>query len=245
MQCIKFAPKSLIFNYLCRGHLNNSYRIIEYYKEYTKQKKKHKKFSLGIFHYRGQASCSRACLCVWFAIYIREQSQHLAHSLDVRCGARSYGAAPNKNVKECERKWIRNEWKMNKSATYRIKKSKQTLNFRPNVEGSSCVRCGFLPKIPANFLEMHDDMQVFGNFQEKHLNWCLALHFCTQKWPPFPKDMTTKALYGSKSANGLAVARFLVAGGTSIRPWNPTWLTARFCWFHHFAPSGEDFLYLI
>ena len=104
MPCIKFALKSLIFNYLCRGHLNNSYRIIEYYKEYTKQKKKHKKILAWNFHYRGRASCSRACLCVWFAIYIREQSQHLAHSLDIRCGAMTYGAAPNKNVKECERK---------------------------------------------------------------------------------------------------------------------------------------------
>lgn len=235
----------MIFNYLCRGHLNNSYRIIEYYKEYTKQKKKHKKFSLGIFHYRGRASCSRACLCVWFAIYIREQSQHLAHSLDVRCGARTYGAAPNQNVKECERKWIRNEWKMNKSATYRIKKSKQTQNFRANVEVSSGVRGGFRPKIPARFLEMHDYMTVFGNFPEKHLHWHFVLHFCVQKWPPFPKAMTTKVLERPKSANGMAVARFLVAGGTSIRPWNPTRLTARFCWFLPFAPSGEDFLYLI
>ena len=70
---------------------------------------------------------------------------------------------------------------MNKSATYRIKKSKQTLNFRPNVDGSSGVRGGFRPKFRVKFLEMHDDMQVFGNFQEKHLNWCLALHFCVQK----------------------------------------------------------------
>ena len=70
---------------------------------------------------------------------------------------------------------------MNKSATYRIKKSKQTLNFRPNVEASSCVRGVFRPQIWAKFLEMHDDMQVFGNFQEKHLNWCFALHFCVQK----------------------------------------------------------------
>ena len=53
---------------------------------------------------------------------------------------------------------------MNKSATYRIKKSKQTQNFCPNVDGSSGVRDGFRPKIPANFLEMHDYMQVFGNF---------------------------------------------------------------------------------
>lgn len=70
---------------------------------------------------------------------------------------------------------------MNKSATYRIKKSKQTLNFRPNVGGSSGVRCGFRPKIRVKFLEMHDDMQVFGNFQEKHLNWCFALHFYIRK----------------------------------------------------------------
>ena len=70
---------------------------------------------------------------------------------------------------------------MNKSATYRIKKSKQTLNFRPNVEGSSGVRVGFRPQIPAKFLEMHDDMRVFGNFQEKHLNWRIALHFCVKK----------------------------------------------------------------
>ena len=70
---------------------------------------------------------------------------------------------------------------MNKSATYRIKKSKQTLNFRPNVEGSSGVRGGFRPKIPAKFLEMHDDMQFFGNFQEKHFYWCFPPHFCIRK----------------------------------------------------------------
>ena len=70
---------------------------------------------------------------------------------------------------------------MNKSATYRIKKSKRTLNFRPNVEVSSGVSGVFRPKIRVKFLEMHDDMQVFGNFQEKHLNWCLALHFFVQK----------------------------------------------------------------
>ena len=70
---------------------------------------------------------------------------------------------------------------MNKSATYRIKKSKQTQNFRPNVEGYSGVRGGFRPKIPAKFLEMHDCMTIFGNFQEKHLNWCFGLHFCVRK----------------------------------------------------------------
>ena len=70
---------------------------------------------------------------------------------------------------------------MNKSATYRIKKSKQTQNFRPNVEGSSVVSGGFRPQIWAKFLEMHDDMLVFGNFQEKHLNWCFGLHFCIRK----------------------------------------------------------------
>lgn len=70
---------------------------------------------------------------------------------------------------------------MNKSATYRIKKSKQTLNFRANVEVSSGVRGGFRPKIRVKFLEMHDDISVFGNFPEKHLNWCFALHFCVRK----------------------------------------------------------------
>ena len=70
---------------------------------------------------------------------------------------------------------------MNKSATYRIKKSKQTQNFVANVWGSSGVRGGFRPKFRAKFSEMHDDMPVFGNFQEKHLHWCFALHFCVQK----------------------------------------------------------------
>lgn len=70
---------------------------------------------------------------------------------------------------------------MNKSATYRIKKSKQTQNFRANVEVSSGVRGGFRPKIPSKFLEMHYDMQVFGNFLEKHLHWRFSLHFCVQK----------------------------------------------------------------
>ena len=70
---------------------------------------------------------------------------------------------------------------MNKSATYRIKKSKATLNFAANVEGSSCVRGVFRPKILTKFLEMHDYMTVFGNFPEKHLNWCFVLHFCTRK----------------------------------------------------------------
>ena len=107
---------------------------------------------------------------------------------------------------------------MNKSATYRIKKSKQTQNFVANVEGSSGVRGVFRPKIPAKFLEMHDDIQFFGNFQEKHFYWCFPLHFCIRKWPPFAKATATKALDGSKSANGMAVARFLAAGGTSIRP---------------------------
>ena len=107
---------------------------------------------------------------------------------------------------------------MNKSATYRIKKSKQTQNFLANVEASSVVPGGFRPKIPARFLEMHVYMTVFGNFLEKHLHWHFVLHFCVQKLPPFPKAMTTKVLDGSKSANGMAVARFLAAGGTSIRP---------------------------
>ena len=70
---------------------------------------------------------------------------------------------------------------MNKSATYRIKKSKQTQNFVANVEGSSGVRGVFRPKFWAKFLEMHDDIQFFGNFQEKHLHWCFALHFCIRK----------------------------------------------------------------
>ena len=70
---------------------------------------------------------------------------------------------------------------MNKSATYRIKKSKQTQNFRPNVEGSSGVRGGFRPKFGANFLEMHDYIAVFDNFPEKHLNQCFVLHFCVRK----------------------------------------------------------------
>ena len=70
---------------------------------------------------------------------------------------------------------------MNKSATYRIKKSKQTLNFRSNVEVSSVVRGGFRPKFLAKFSEMHGNVAVFGNFQEKHLHWCFALHFCVRK----------------------------------------------------------------
>ena len=70
---------------------------------------------------------------------------------------------------------------MNKSATYRIKKSKQTQNFLANVEVSSGVRGGFRPKFLAKFLEMHDYMTVFGNFPEKHLNWCFGLHFCVRK----------------------------------------------------------------
>lgn len=107
---------------------------------------------------------------------------------------------------------------MNKSATYRIKKSKRTQNFGANVEVSSGVRGGFRPKFWAKFLEMHDDMQFFGNFQENIFYWCFPLHFCIRKWPPFAKATATKALDGSKSANGMAVARFLAAGGTSIRP---------------------------
>ena len=59
---------------------------------------------------------------------------------------------------------------MNKSETYRIKKSKQTQNFLPNVEASSGVRGGFRPQIPARFLEMHDYVAVFRNFPEKHLH---------------------------------------------------------------------------
>lgn len=70
---------------------------------------------------------------------------------------------------------------MNKSATYRIKKSKQTQNFRANVEVSSGVRGGFRPKIPSRFLEMHDCMTVFGNFLEKHFYWRSGLYFCVQK----------------------------------------------------------------
>ena len=57
---------------------------------------------------------------------------------------------------------------MNKSATYRIKKSKQTQNFAANVEDYSGARGGFRPKFLAKFSEMHGNVAVFGNFQEKH-----------------------------------------------------------------------------
>ena len=60
---------------------------------------------------------------------------------------------------------------------------------------------------------MRDDMQVFDNFQEKHLNWRLALHFCTQKMTSISKG------HGNESPGRVKIREWIGCDAISRGRW--------------------------